>query len=259
MGAIYDKNIIRARVYGVAAVLFLLTGLFTSSLVPIIGTGAVFAAAAVIVAANRLKGGETAFKGGLYTTPELRYAVLAGSLLGVFALVYLTQGIFIRDRAIAFSDAFYRLYIIGNPNPENEQPLYEIAWVRSLEFIKLHPLTGVGPDCFSYVQMSDRKLIINSIDKSYNEYFFIAVTRGIPSLLAYLALLYYALRKGCADMKNFFKSGENWFIPAIFTAVAAYLIAGLWSASAITVAPFFWLLLGFMCAKQIKENEYDPI
>jgi hypothetical protein len=56
-------------------------------------------------------------------------------------------------------------------------------------------------------------------------------------------------------MKEFLKNSENWFIPAIFTAVAAYLFAGLWSASSITVAPFFWLLLGFICAKHIVGKD----
>ncbi|MCL2054731.1 MAG: hypothetical protein FWG90_09920 [Oscillospiraceae bacterium] len=249
MGAIFDKSIIRARVYGLAAVLFLLTGLFTSSIVPIIGIGAALAGTVVIVALNRAKGVELSFKGGLLITPELRFAVLFGTLLGVFTLVYLFQGIYIRDKAIALSDAFFRLWIIGNPSPVNPLSLYQIAWTLSMDMALALPLTGVGPDCFAFVQFH----AIDSIDKSYNEYLFIAATRGIPSLLAYLALIWVALRKGIGRMGDFFRDSENWFAPALFIAVAAYLLQSFWSVSAITVAPFFWLLLGFMCAKRIED------
>jgi hypothetical protein len=259
LGAVYDKNVVRARLYAAAAVLSLLTGLFTSSVVPIIGLGAALTAVTVIVAVNRIKGSETVFKGGLYKSPELRYAVLTGLLLGVFAVVYLAQGIYIRDKAIAYSDAFYRLLIVGgSPEPLNTQPLYEIAWVRSLEYIKQYPLTGVGPDCFALVQSADGSSV-NSIDKSYNDYFYIAVTRGLPSLAAYLVLIYYAIKKSAKDMKYFLANSENWFIPAAFTAVTAYLFAGLWSAGSVTVSPFFWLLLGFICAKRIEATPENPL
>ncbi len=68
VGAVYEKNIIRARVYGIAALLFLLTGLFTSSIVPLIGIGSAFVIAAVIILIKNSKD-KTEFSDGILKTP----------------------------------------------------------------------------------------------------------------------------------------------------------------------------------------------
>ncbi len=252
-GAVYEKNLIRSRIYGAALLLFAVTALFTSSIVPIIGIGAVLIIAVIIVLYNYGKGNSEYYTYGLLCSPELRLTVLVFLILGVFVLIYCTQGIFIRDKAIAYSDAYYRLFIVNGPSPVDTSSLYEIAWGRSIDFIKQHPITGVGPDRFAAVQFNEA-YSINSIDRSYNEYLYTAVTRGIPSLLCYLALLGFAFKRLFAGIKQFIASNENWFRPALLTAVTAYSIQAFFSASAITVAPFFWLILGLSCSARLGDK-----
>ena len=115
-GAIYDKNIKRARIYGVSSVLFFLTGLFTSSVVPLIGIGATVVIILILEFAAG-KGG-TKFESGVLKSSRKRLAAIICSLAAVFGIVFATQGIYLRDKAIAYTDAYYRLFIVaGSPSP----------------------------------------------------------------------------------------------------------------------------------------------
>ncbi|MBQ5319631.1 MAG: O-antigen ligase family protein [Oscillospiraceae bacterium] len=251
-GAIYDKNITRARVYGVSSVLFFLTGLFTSSVIPLIGIGTTLVVTLVLelTAGN----GGTKFDSGILKSSGKRLAALIAAFAVVFGIVFAAQGIYLRDKAIAYTDAFNRLFITaGSPSFVNEQSLWEIGAERSVTMIKEHPILGVGPDMFAKNQFSG-SLVVDSIDRSYNEYLYIAATRGIPSLLMYLVLLGATIIRLVKDLKQFASDREKWFRPALLTAVIAYSVQAFFSVSAVTVAPFFWLLLGISWSKFIDEN-----
>lgn len=254
-GAIYDKNIKRARVYGVSSVLFFLTGLFTSSVVPLIGIGATVVII-LILEFTAGKGG-TKFESGVLKSSRKRLAAIICSLAAVFGIVFATQGIYLRDKAIAYTDAYYRLFIVaGSPSPVNEESLWKIGADRSFIMIVDHPLLGVGPDMFSKAQ-TDKALNVDALDRSYNEYLYIAATRGVPSLLVYLAFLGATLYRLVKDLKQFTTDREKWFRPALMTAITAYSIQAFFSASAVTVAPFFWLLLGISWSKFNDEKRTE--
>lgn len=254
-GAIYDKNIKRARVYGVSSVLFFLTGLFTSSVVPLIGIGATVVII-LILEFTAGKGG-TKFESGVLKSSRKRLAAIICSLAAVFGIVFATQGIYLRDKAIAYTDAYYRLFIVaGSPSPVNEESLWKIGADRSFIMIVDHPLLGVGPDMFAKAQ-TDKALNVDALDRSYNEYLYIAATRGVPSLLVYLAFLGATLYRLVKDLKQFTSDREKWFRPALMTAITAYSIQAFFSASAVTVAPFFWLLLGISWSKFNDEKRTE--
>lgn len=254
-GAIYDKNIKRARVYGVSSVLFFLTGLFTSSVVPLIGIGATVVII-LILEFTAGKGG-TKFESGVLKSSRKRLAAIICSLAAVFGIVFATQGIYLRDKAIAYTDAYYRLFIVaGSPSPVNEESLWKIGADRSFIMIVDHPLLGVGPDMFAKAQ-ADKALNVDALDRSYNEYLYIAATRGVPSLLVYLAFLGATLYRLVKDLKQFTTDREKWFRPALMTAITAYSIQAFFSASAVTVAPFFWLLLGISWSKFNDEKRTE--
>lgn len=254
-GAIYDKNIKRARVYGVSSVLFFLTGLFTSSVVPLIGIGATVVII-LILEFTAGKGG-TKFESGVLKSSRKRLAAIICSLAAVFGIVFATQGIYLRDKAIAYTDAYYRLFIVaGSPSPVNEESLWKIGADRSFIMIVDHPLLGVGPDMFAKAQ-ADKALNVDALDRSYNEYLYIAATRGVPSLLVYLAFLGATLYRLVKDLKQFTSDREKWFRPALLTAITAYSIQAFFSASAVTVAPFFWLLLGISWSKFNDEKRTE--
>lgn len=250
VGAVYDKNLLRARIYGASAVFFFLTGLFTSSVVPLIGIGS---ALVILVITELLNKNGEAFSEGKLNTPKKRILFLVLAYAVVFALVFALQGIYLRDKAIAYSDSFNRLFIAGAPSLTNEDSLWKIGAERSFMLIKENPLLGVGPDRMARVQ-STEELVINSLDKSYNEYLYIAATRGIPALIVYLVLLVSTLVCLFRGMKEFFEDREKWFRPALLTIVLAYSIQAFFSVSAITVAPFFWLFMGMAWSKLLGEK-----
>ncbi len=263
-GAIYEKNLRRATVYGASSVLFFLTGLFTSSIVPLIGIGT----ALVVIIVLELTAGkkETKFEAGLLKSSGKRLAAIILSFAAVFGIVAATQGINVydinevtginqfRDKSIAYTDAYYRLFIVGGPSPINPDSHWKIGAERSIDMIKEHPLLGVGPDMMAKIQISDMETMTDSIDRSYNEYLYIAATRGIPSLILYLALLGITVYRLVKDLKQFVNDREKWFRPALLTAVIAYSVQAYFSVSAVTVAPFFWLLMGISHSKFTDEK-----
>ncbi len=266
-GAIYDKNIKRARIYGAAAALFLMTGLFTSSIVPLIGIGTAIVVI-VILEFTAGKGG-VKFEKGIFKSSRKRLGAIILALAATLGIVAATQGINIvsqnpitknnvfRDKAIAYSDGFYRLYIINSPSPKNDDSLWKIGAERSMLAIKEHPLLGVGPDMFAMFQLADDDLVVDSIDRSYNEYLYTAATRGLLSLAVYLILLGATIFRLVKDLKQFTNDREKWFRPALLAAIAAYSVQAYFSVSAVTVAPFFWLLLGISQSKFHDEKRAE--
>ncbi|MBR4096387.1 MAG: O-antigen ligase family protein [Oscillospiraceae bacterium] len=252
-GAIYDKNIKRARIYGAASALFFLTGLFTSSVVPLIGIGAALVVTLILEFTAGKDG--TKFENGVLKTSRKRLLAIIISFAAIFGIVLAAQGIYLRDKAIAYTDAYNRLFIVaGSPSPVTEESHWEIGAERSLTMIKEHPLLGVGPDMFAKAQFTE-ELAVDSIDRSYNEYLYIAATRGILSLVIYLALLGATIFRLAKNLKQFGNDREKWFRPALLTAIIAYSVQAYFSASAVTVAPFFWLLLGISWSEFIDEKK----
>ena len=265
-GALYEKNIARARVYGCSAAAFFLTGLFTSSIIPLIGIGTVIVISVIIELA--VKGG-VKFETGVLKSSGQRLAALLAVFAVIFGLVFALQGINIsdnsnalgktvmRDKAIAYTDSYYRLFIGGSPSPINYDSHWKIGRERSINMIKEHPLLGIGPDLMAKKQTGDidhPELFTDAIDRSYNEYLYTAATRGIPALIVYLSLLCLTLVRLFKGMREFKDNREKWFRPALLTAVTAYSVQAFFSASAVTVAPFFWLLLG-MAHSKLPESD----
>lgn len=248
-GAVYEKSILRARIYGAASMLFWLVGFFTSSIVPIIGMSAVFIIISVIVFASK----PVKFENGLLKTSVYRYAAAAVGMAVIFALIWIFQGIYIRDKAIAYYDAYFRLFIVTNYSYVNEQSLYGIGLEKSLYFIKEHPILGIGPDLMAKYQMMNEELSLCSIDRSYNEIVYIAATRGVPAAAAFVVFLIASIKASFGRLRTLAKSG-SWLYMALFTAIAAYIIQSFFSFSSILCAPIFWLLCGLAFGKiTIKE------
>ncbi|MCM1329815.1 MAG: O-antigen ligase family protein [Ruminococcus sp.] len=251
-GALYSENVVRARVYGCGAALFFMTGLFTSSLVPLIGMGAVLLFTAVTeFAANK---GGVRFETGLLKSSRKRLAAAVLSFAVIFGAVFALQGIYLRDKSIAFTDSYNNLFITYGAAMGNDDSLWKIGAERSFRLIKDHPLLGVGPDRMAMYQQAREELLINGVDKSYNEYLYIAATRGIPSLAAYLALLVMTAVRLFKGVREFSADRSKWFKAAVFVTVLAYWVQAFFSASAVTSAPYFWLIMGFAWAKFSDEK-----
>jgi putative inorganic carbon (HCO3(-)) transporter len=125
--------------------------------------------------------------------------------------------------------------------------IWEITW----GVIKDRPVLGTGPENLKSVLKADYKKELNAyyrmkgvtIDKAHNEYLHIAAVTGIPSLLMYFALLTLIFWKNLVQ----FKYDKVKLI--IGFAVLGYLIQAFSNISVISVAPLFWILLGYFSSK----------
>ena len=164
------------------------------------------------------------------------------------------------DGGLVFDDGFYRLDTAGPYTPGNG-PEFEIydacsvlryCWKQGIKAIQIDPLLGVGPDNFVYTQLH-RSLAVsgnpNAVDNPYNEYLYIAATRGVPSLLMHIALIavcFVLLWKRRNTMKS-------WVRISAAGAVILYCAAAFTGMSVLSVAPVFWMLLGILAADPMPE------
>lgn len=250
-GAIYGTSKRRSQLYGAAALFIFLTGMFTGSVVPLIGEAAAAAVILILCFVNAAKGGD---KKTLFRT-----LIMIGAMAATFIIVWLTQGFYLRDRMIAFYDSVYRLFISGmtgltdhgKGNYAYTVEFWKEQWGFALQTANAHPLTGVGADCITAFYGQP----VNLNDKCYNEFLYIAATRGYISMAAYAALIILTIVRLCGKMKDFFADRSNWYIPCLLAAVTAYTVQSFFNASAITTTPFFWLILGISWASRLGTGE----
>ena len=97
------------------------------------------------------------------------------------------------------------------------------------------------------------------IDKPHNWYLQIAVTSGIPALLAILILFVLFVKYG---IKFIFsknperKNNDSIFIICLFTGLCGFMVTGLVNDSIVSVSPFFWFNFGiaFYWLSSIREK-----
>lgn len=248
-GAVYDKSKTRRIIYGIATILFAVTAFFTSSIIPLIGISSAFITICIIEIIRILKG-HTLLKGNLLSNSIGRLGVVFVCFVIVTLTIIFTEGIELQDQTIIGEDGFYRLYIIGPSSVVDETPLYEHMWSEGLSLIKENPVFGVGPDCISKALYGDISYNAGTIDRPYNEYLYIAMSRGIPALFVYLALIVFTIRRAFGGIKRFYQKSETWVQVAFTSAIIAYIIQAFFNMSSITVAPYFWIILGLIWSKR---------
>lgn len=142
-------------------------------------------------------------------------------------------------------------------------------WSRSIPLLKNTIVKGYGPDTFAiYFPQNDFKGKMYAygdmwqlVDKPHNFYLQTALSTGVLSLFAMLALFVMYIVK---SISLYFKNEYNDFLSiagvSIFAAVCGYLGAGMFNDSVVSVAPVFWIILGtgiainHMISKEKKLN-----
>lgn len=127
-------------------------------------------------------------------------------------------------------------------------------WSRSIPLLKNTRITGYGPDTFAiYFPQNDFKGKMYAydgdmwqiVDKPHNLYLQIALSTGLISLVAILALfIMYFVNSVKLYFGNDFDSFTAIAGVGIFVAVCGYLGAAFFNDSLVSVAPVFWTLLG---------------
>lgn len=174
----------------------------------------------------------------------------------------LTDGYAFYDGGIVWDDSFYRLGTSG-PYVSYEQhdfDIYDAPSVLSycmkegVEVLKKYPLVGTGPDNFTYAQLKSSLEIFynsNSIDRPYNDYIYIAATRGIPSLLLYVTLLVVCLWLGICR----YRKAGGWVYLSAIGGVLSFALTAMVGISVLTVSPLMWMLLGMMIGEPIADTQ----
>jgi len=124
-------------------------------------------------------------------------------------------------------------------------------WEKVVELIKMRPFFGFGLDTmYIALESNFRGQIIGDLgkyvnwDKAHNEYLNIAVSSGIPSLLAYFGFLFFALKKGIKKMK-FHKA----YVP-LLAAIIGYLVQAIFNIQVVMVYYLFFAYLGILTSKR---------
>lgn len=175
----------------------------------------------------------------------------------------------LHDGPIMWWDSWYRIEASGDYNlPEVKDSytalddvsyVYKYTFGKTIDIIKENALVGTGPENLIFPQvneqiiMSDGSMRIagesgtsneGTFDKVYNEFLYVAATRGIPSLIAFVVLLVSVLAKGIGKLrKNKCGIIEIFSVAAVIGGIGV-MLAGV---SNITFAPVFWICAG-LCA-----------
>lgn len=140
-------------------------------------------------------------------------------------------------------------------------------WEESLPLIKEYFWIGSGPDTFKYVfpatpeereqYLGNRNMIV---DKAHNEYLQIAITIGVPALILYMILTLVVLTKAFQAAKVA-PEREKILLYGLVSAIFGYLVQAFFNISVVSVAPYYWAILGVtlaLSAKQLQKREAFP-
>lgn len=142
-------------------------------------------------------------------------------------------------------------------------------WSRTIPMLKNTIMVGYGPDNFPMVFPHEDYIgkfnIGNNyfshlvVDKPHNLYLQIAINTGVVSLLSLLVIWgIYLIDCISIYIKGNIHSFSEYIGCAIFLSITAYLVAGLFNDSIVSVAPLFWILLGLgISTNRIIRNKVD--
>lgn len=243
------------------------TMMFTYSLIGI--CGAVFAVIAAVAAVFTFK----ASKAGLLSVLAVivpaaaSIVIVQAGLIGNISQYRLYDG-----RILWFADSYYRVSASGEPDLANVDidDTYDVYYTlnrKTMNIISAHALTGTGPEQLVLPQLytfGDNSLnedspisdvvIVNkgTFDKVYNEYLYTAATRGIPSLIALIAVLVPVLWAGYRKSAKDSRIQKCMFILTL-GGVLIFLIG----CSNTAFAPVFWTVAGCSIAKLSPEPKVN--
>lgn len=166
----------------------------------------------------------------------------------IILIIVLTQN---SDLILRLTSVFLDVRRIIN----NDVKMYEVGtnrfliWGRVLELIKQYPVLGIGienlgPAMDNHFRdyMFQKTGYYHIYDSSHNEYLHIAVTTGIPSLIAYLGFIFIVLKKSFLRIKE-----SDLYLP-ITASLVGFFTLSLFNNSLIMFEYLVWMLLGIAAA-----------
>ncbi|MFZ3580228.1 O-antigen ligase family protein [Virgibacillus sp. DJP39] len=184
-----------------------------------------------------------------------KWTFLVLSLFFLLFIVDLTENNFFTSRVISIGNDAESVILNEGENGDAGAGRWRI-WKTSIPFVKEHFLIGSGPSTFSIefpsrINEEGEYVSSKKFDNSHNEYLETAITMGIPALLVYIALMVTVLKSGLVAAKHF--EGDQEIVAyGLIAAICGYLVQTFFNISVVTVAPFFWVVLGMSYAVSMR-------
>lgn len=123
-------------------------------------------------------------------------------------------------------------------------------WKRVVELIKNRPMFGYGIENLgiAFEKYYQKDMIelwgqIRDVDRAHNEYLHIAVTSGVPSLIAYLSFVALIIKNGLLRLRH------DKYMLFLLSSVIGYLAAAFFNISVVSVVYIYWIFLGLIASK----------
>ncbi len=250
-GFAYEEKAARRRIYGLCCIAFAAAGFLTCTVAGYIGIIFVVFSLIVIEIVRMIKAKNNV---KLLKRPIFRLLVTAVAVAAVFGTLMSLDRAHLYDSNIIWTDSTTRMFA-AFPYTEDKTSwhIYPKLWKECLKILKSCWVFGGGPDCIGFDYYGSTELfnsIFNfSTDRSYNEYFDIVLSCGIPCLLIYLSMGFVTIKKGIKCVGNFFRKEDSWTAVALLAAVLGYGFQANVNISIITVTPYFFIFVGLLWNK----------
>lgn len=247
IGAVMGESKKRRIICIVCACLFSFVMMFTYTLMGICGT--ILAVIAAVISTFISK------------APKIRLASILSAIAPAVCAVILAQagligdgsGYNLYDGRIMWWDSYNRISASGiydndKVDISDTADTYSYIFGETIDLIKEYPLTGSGPDQLIYPQIYSSAVIdenIGTFDRCYNEYLYTAATRGIPSLIALLAVIIPLIITSFKSMTA--NNNSRRCVTSFFMLLCGSLLF-LIGCSSIAFSPVFWAAAGLSCA-----------
>ena len=131
-------------------------------------------------------------------------------------------------------------------------------WRTSLQFIRQHPLTGIGPGRFRYeYQLNGPPEQYDTPYHAHNIYLHIAAEHGVPSLMLFVWMVVIICRSVLAIQK-----GNDLWDMGTFIGASGFLISALIYGLADNILHqrtvlLFWFIIGIIFYVQLSKDKID--
>lgn len=125
-------------------------------------------------------------------------------------------------------------------------------WNKCIELLPDYWLHGCGVDAMITLDIhipSSRSIV----DKAHNEFIQTALTQGIFAFIIYTVFLFTVARKGFSNFILLLHEKHMPLTLALLISFSGYVVQSVFNISVITVAPYFWMISGFICSLSNHE------
>ena len=191
---------------------------------------------------------------------ELRKILLRGIVLFIgFMGVYFIFNKY--DNGYYLSQVNKTTHEIGSTLAGNVKDMYGTGriyiWKETLKVVPDNLVTGIGIDNFYYAFGKGPLVDLKSnlvVDKAHNEYLQKLITEGLMSLIVYLILLLTVFIRSIIMIIKDRKNRVSYLLVGCFLAFCAYCIQAFFNISVISVAPYFYIVMGLVCSFCVGGN-----